>query len=150
MPGNKSNAPKPEDLDAQLLEELAAEEAKTGKSGTDWEPEPGDQVLGTVTGFEHHEKKDKSGYVAVIVLDAGAEEPVRVAVLRDILRDEVLKRKVQVGDRLAIRYVGQPAGKRYHRYVVAVAPAGPRDPEAAFSLKPREDSGDSDLVDGIS
>jgi hypothetical protein len=125
-----------------LLEQLDKEPAR----GNEWKPETeGDTILGTVSSFEHPKTKD-GRFLPVLILET-EDGPTRVAVLHSVLKNELLERGVQAGDRLAIRYVGkkiaEKSGRSYVAYRVAVAEEGPRDESKAFSLEPRsEDSGD--------
>ena len=120
--------------DEALLEELD----KAPDRGNEWDPEPGDTIVGTVLEFQHPKTKDGDRFLPVVILET-EDGPVRVAAGRQVLRDQLLERKVQVSDRLAIRYTGIPDGKRWHGYKVAVAESGPRDPSKAFTAEPRGD-----------
>lgn len=120
--------------DEALLEELD----KAPDRGNEWDPEPGDTIVGTVLEFQHPKTKDGDRFLPVVILET-EDGPVRVAAGRQVLRDQLLERKVQVSDRVAIRYSGIPDGKRWHGYKVAVAESGPRDPSKAFTTEPRED-----------
>jgi hypothetical protein len=128
---------------ADLLEQLDKEPER----GNEWKPEEeGDTILGTVASFEHPKTKD-GRYLPVLILETEDDGPTRVAVLHSVLKNELLERRVQTGDRIAIRYVGQKtaekSGRTYIAYRVAVSEEGPRDESKAFSLEPRsEDSGD--------
>jgi len=126
--------------------DLLAQLDKEPERGNEWKPEEeGDTILGTLETVEHPRTKD-GRYLPVLILETD-DGPTRVAVLHSVLKNELLDRKVQTGDRIAIRYVGkktaEKSGRSYVAYRVAVAENGPRDESKAFSLEPRsEDSGD--------
>lgn len=128
--------------DEDLLAALdAAEESGPGQ---DWQPEPRETVVGTVLRFEHPRTKAENRVLPVVVLeidgDDGPEE-LRVAVKHKVLRDELLKAKPEIGDRLAVRFLGQPEGKSYFVYVVSVKHEGARDESRRFTLEPLDDDG---------
>jgi hypothetical protein len=120
--------------DEKLLEELD----KAPERGDEWDPEPGDTIIGTLTEIQHPKTKKGDRYLPILILET-EDGPVRVAAGRQVLRDQLLEKKVQVHDRLAIRYTGVPEGKRWHGYRVAVAESGPRDPHQAFTTEPRDE-----------
>lgn len=127
---------------ADLLEQLDKEPER----GNEWKPtEEGETVCGTVTAFEHPKTKD-GRFLPIVVLDT-EEGSTRVAVLHAVLRNELTEREVQVGDRIAIRFVGkrtaEKSGREYVAYRVAVAEEEPRDESKRFTLEPRDmDPGD--------
>ncbi|MEZ5184294.1 MAG: hypothetical protein R2720_00975 [Candidatus Nanopelagicales bacterium] len=128
--------------DLDLLEQLDKEPER----GNEWKPETeGDTILGTITAIEHPKTKD-GRYLPVLILDTD-NGPTRVAVLHSVLKNELLERKVQTADRIAIRYLGkktaEKSGRNYVSYRVAVHEEGARDESKAFALEPHnEDSGD--------
>lgn len=135
---NKGNA---NPSDEELLEILDKEPERN-----EWDPEPGDTILGTVTGFEHPQTKDKKRFVPVLILEC-EDGPVRVAVVRNVLKKQLAEENdVQIGDRVAIRFLGKKEGKSgndYFGYKTALAQQGPRNPAKRFTLEPHaEDSGD--------
>lgn len=123
--------------DEELLEALDKEEERN-----EWDPEPGDTILGTVTGFEHPLTKDKKRLVPVLILEC-EEGPVRVAVVRNVLKKQLAEENdVQIGDRVAIRFLGKKEGKTgndYFGYKTSVAHREPRNPAKRFTLKPHDD-----------
>lgn len=121
---------------------LASLDAAPSGPGADWQPEPGDTIIGNVVRFEHPETKKDKRILPIVVLEVerdGAAEELRVAVKHKILGDELLDAKVQVGDRVAIRFLGQPEGKSYYKYLVRSVPIGPRDESQRFTLEPISD-----------
>ena len=130
------------DIDALL----DAEEAKG--PGDSWKPEtPGEQIQGTVTEIKHIWVEKSHKHLPAVVLETPEGDSVDVVASRDILRDELLAKQVQVGDLIGVRYLGQPEGKRYFRYAVANGAydkktktfTTPRDPEKAFTVEPSAD-----------
>jgi len=125
--------------DEDLLAKL--DSAPSGP-GNDWSPEPGDTVIGTVRRFEHPKTKTGDRFLPIVVLEVEATEgteELRVPVKHKILAAELLDAKVQVGDRVAIRYLGQPEGKNYYLYRLSAAAAGPRDESLRFTTEPVSD-----------
>lgn len=126
--------------DEDLLAKL--DSAPSGP-GNDWSPEPGDTVIGTVRRFEHPKTKTGDRFLPIVVLEVeateGTTEELRVPVKHRVLASELLDSKVQLGDRVAIRYLGQPEGKSYYLYRVSTAAAGPRDESLRFTTEPLED-----------
>lgn len=120
--------------DEELLEALD----KAPERGDEWDPKPGDTIIGTLTEVQHPKTKSGDRYLPILILET-EDGPVRVAAGRQVLRDQLLDKKVQVSDRVAIRYTGIPDGKRWHGYKVAVAESGPRDPNKAFTAEPRDE-----------
>lgn len=130
---------KPQSTDEDLLAKL--DSAPSGP-GNDWSPEPGDTVIGTVLRFEHPKTKTGDRYLPIVVLEIDGSEgtkELRVAVKHKILAAELLDAKVQIGDRAAIRFLGQPEGKNYYLYRVSIAAAGPRDESLRFTTEPVSD-----------
>jgi hypothetical protein len=129
---------------ADLLAELdQVEEA--------WSPvNSGDQVYGLVTGIDYIRTKVGST-MPLIRLTAPDGVAWKVGAGRAALRNELERRQVQPGDRLAIRYTGVTAGKDggrdFHGYKVAHQPVGARDASAAFDGS-REAHDDLGLVEG--
>lgn len=108
---------------------LAALDSPSLGSGAEWQPtKAGDTVIGKILRFEHPVTKAEGRILPIVILEVeGSDGPetLRVAVKHSILRDELLDRGAQIGDRVAIRFLGQPEGKRYFLYRVAVAANGP-------------------------
>ena len=121
---------------------LAALDSPSLGSGAEWQPtKAGDTVIGKILRFEHPVTKAEGRILPIVILEVeGSDGPetLRVAVKHSILRDELLDRGAQIGDRVAIRFLGQPEGKRYFLYRVAVAANGPREDALRFTLEPRD------------
>lgn len=118
-----------------------------------WTPErPGDQVFGVVTAVEYVRTKAGSTF-PVLRITAPDGIAWRVGAGRMQLRNELDRRKVQPGDRVAIRYTGltpgKDGGRDFHGYKVAHQPVGPRDPSLVFDGS-READDDLGLVAGAS
>ena len=91
--------------------DLLAQLDKEPERGNEWKPEEeGDTILGTLETVEHPRTKD-GRYLPVLILETD-DGPTRVAVLHSVLKNELLDRKVQTGDRIAIRYVGKKTASR--------------------------------------
>ena len=68
-----------------------------------------------------------------------------MAVVRNVLKKQLAEENdVQIGDRVAIRFLGEKEGKsgnNYFGYKTAVAQQGPRNPAKRFTLEPADDPG---------
>lgn len=95
-----------DDLDAALDQDYAE----------GWKPQPGEKLIGTVTAISSREG-DYGRYPIITVKKEDGTE-IAAHAFHDVLREELVNAKPQVGGRIAIKYVGQPAGKNYHVYRV--------------------------------
>lgn len=112
-----------------LLSQLDADER-------DWTPaQAGEQVYGVIAGIDY--MRAKNGNTFPMVRMAGPDGVTwKVIAGRAAIRGELDRRKVQPGDRIAIRYLGlvqgRDGGRDFHDYRIAHQPVGPRDPAQAF------------------
>jgi hypothetical protein len=117
---SKTNVPDP----------LAEIEAALEVEVTDWEPtEVGDQVIGYVREISYVETKN-GGRVGQVLIETKGGSRVSIWAGRTRLRKELARAKVQPGDALGVRYLGQVesknGGNAYFDYKVQVFRVGPR------------------------
>ena len=126
---------------------LDAIRTNLGRNVTEWEPEPGDAVVGYIHDIEYVESD--SGTFPVVHVRDDHDAIVTVACGRVTLRKQLVRMKAQVGDAIGIKYDGKVASKKggndFHQYRVDVVRIGERKPDEAF--RDPED-GDLGLVDG--
>ncbi len=84
-----------------------------------WRPEVGDAVIGTVVDIDEALSNFGEGVYPVITI-ARDDDSTEVAVhaFHTVLKHEVAKKRPQVGDRIGIKYLGVPQGKKYEAYRV--------------------------------
>lgn len=96
-----------------------------------WEPtEPGEQIMGRITGIEYTDTRN--GPVPVVVMTAEDGSRVRAFCGRRVLRRQLVQSRVQPGDLVGIRFLGEresKAGNRFFDYTVVVERSGPRRPD---------------------
>jgi hypothetical protein len=85
-----------------------------------WRPEPGDKLIGVVADLDERASQyDEDAYPVVTVeTDDGRE--LAFHAFHTVARNELAKQRPQIGDRIAIRYAGRPAGKSYEAYRIVV------------------------------
>jgi hypothetical protein len=113
-------------------------------------------VIGEVIGFSEFDGGYGPYPIVTLRLDDGSERAVHCQ--REVLSQELALQRPKIGETLGIKYLGQPEGKRYHRYTVMVerpegasfdwsryaAPGGERS-DARVSSPPAEANHDADI-----
>lgn len=121
-----------------------------------WRPEPGDELIGTVTALDQRDGFDGRAYPIVVVTDSDGVA-LSFHAFHTVAKAELAKLSPRIGERIAIQYLGvkrDDAGQsRYHRYAIravdrpadafdwrafgdpAVAPDVPAPPNA-FAAEP--------------
>ena len=75
-----------------------------------WRPEPGDTVAGEVVDI--NETNGGYGPYYILTIHDGHGEEVDVHAFHTVLRNELARRNVQIGDSLEITYLGRVSGGR--------------------------------------
>lgn len=88
-----------------------------------WRPEAGDQIVGTIVDISEGEG-DYGPYPIVTIETADGD--LAVHAFHTVLRKELAAKRPVEGDRVGIKYLGIPAGKKYEAYRVALERATPR------------------------
>lgn len=101
----------PDPFEQQL--EHATEHAQAWRFDVD-----GPLIIGHVVGFGEFDAGWGPYPIVTLRLADGSERSVHCQ--REVLSQELAKARPQVGERLGIKWLGQPEGKKYHRYVVRV------------------------------
>jgi len=78
----------------------------------------GPLIIGTVKGFGEFDAGWGAYPIVNLQLADGTERAVHCQ--REVLSRELAKARPQVGERIGIKWLGQPEGKKYHRYVVRI------------------------------
>jgi hypothetical protein len=78
----------------------------------------GATIIGEVVGFSEYDAGWGPYPILTLRLSDGSERAVHAQ--REVLQQELAKARPCVGERLGIKYLGQPEGKKYHRYLVRV------------------------------
>lgn len=86
-----------------------------------WRPDPGSQVVGRVASMQMRE--NEYGPYPAVILDPGDGPLILVHCFGAILKNEVDRAGLDVGDRMAVRYVGQRGERGLKEYVVRIAKA---------------------------
>jgi hypothetical protein len=80
-------------------------------------------IVGHVVGFGEFDAGWGPYPIVTLRLADGTERAVHCQ--REVLSQELAKARPRVGERIGVKWLGQPAGKKYHRYVVRIdRPAG--------------------------
>lgn len=109
-----------------------------------WKPEPGETVVGVLQRMETWETENGPANVAVIAQEATGE------LLWVFVTSAVLKKLWQQdnplpGDRVGIKFAGQPEGKEYNLYALVVDKAArPMKARVSEISPPALDDGGSD------
>lgn len=90
-----------------------------------WKPAPGDTLIGRVT--ELDTRVTVHGEYPLVVLETEDGRLVGVHGFHTVLKSELARRRPAIGDRIGIRFDGNPPGKDYKSYRVVVDHAQPRD-----------------------
>jgi hypothetical protein len=82
-----------------------------------WRPGVGDSIVGVVVDLDETLSNYGEGVYPVLTIarDSDGTE-VAVHCFHSVLKGEVAKKRPQVGDRIGIKYLGIPEGKRYELY----------------------------------
>lgn len=88
------------------------------QDSTGWKPNVGDKLVGTVV--EVSERDGDYGSYPLVVLETDSGELIAVHAFHTVLKSELARLKPSEGDRLGVKYLGVPPGKRYESYKVAV------------------------------
>lgn len=83
-----------------------------------WRPEVGDKLIGEITDLDERENQYGTYPVVTVLTDEGEE--LAFHAFHTVARNELAKRRPQVGDRIGIAYHGKPEGKEYELYRVVV------------------------------
>jgi hypothetical protein len=97
---------------------------------TGWRPQPGDKLIGTVTGLT--EGTGNWGPYPIVEVEQADGTIVAAHCFHTILRNEIEGRKPAIGDQIGIKYKGKRHGRdqEYEDYTVVVEP-GPNHHQAA-------------------
>lgn len=84
-----------------------------------WRPEVGDQIIGTILEISEAPGTEYGPYpLLTIAQDDGTE--VAVHAFHTVLKKELAAKRPVEGDRIGIKYLGIPSGKRYESYRVVL------------------------------
>lgn len=83
-----------------------------------WRPEPGEKLTGVIVDIS--EGSSDYGTYPLLEVQADDGRVVSVHAFHTVLKNELASKKPNVGDRIGIKYVGIPAGKRYETYRVVL------------------------------
>lgn len=88
-----------------------------GEHPVSWKPEPGDVLTGVIRRYSMVTLEESGDtYIAAI---QDAPDSVRSVFLSStVLKGEFSRQKPKVGEKVVIRYLGKPAGKRYHKFTL--------------------------------
>lgn len=110
-----------------------------------WRPEPGDRLLGDVIGITYTD--GKHGTYATVRVRERSGDIAEVVASHTTLRNKLTELKVQAGDKLGVKYLGEVSkvdgNGSYFDYSVARRGDDPRRPGDVFD--PDANSGDFDL-----
>lgn len=114
---------------------------------TEWNPEPGDKLAGTIAAVEVIDTKN--GAMPVLTITAPDGTDWRVAAGRTALRRQLVRCKVQPGDLIALKYAGlveSANGREYHDYIVRTDTRGVARDDRALVVDPKADDDSLGLV----
>lgn len=85
-----------------------------GEHPLSWKPEPGDVLTGVIRRYSMVTLEYGDTYICVV---QDAPDRVQSVFLSGaVLKGEFSRMKPKVGERVVIRYLGVPAGKKYHKF----------------------------------
>lgn len=88
------------------------------QDATGWRPEIGDKVVGKVV--EISERDGEWGTYPLVVLELDGGELIALHAFHQVFKSELARLRPSEGDRLGVKYLGIPPGKRYESYRVAL------------------------------
>jgi hypothetical protein len=83
-----------------------------------WKPQPGEKLIGTITDLDERENEYGTYPIVTVRTDNGDE--LAFHAFRTVAKNELAKKRPQVGDRIGIAYHGKPAGKEWEAYKIVV------------------------------
>jgi hypothetical protein len=117
-----------------------------------WDPDEGEQLLGTLVRYETRFSQKMNGDVRVAVVeDIDSDDTWSVFLSRSVLKNEFDKQSPRPGDTVGIKYHGRKTarngGMEYHHYSlrVARAPGSPPPPSSGPSTAAGDDPLDDDM-----
>lgn len=99
---------------ARTLEDRLNQEAAPG-----WRPEPGEQLVGTIVEISSA-TGDFGEYPLLVVEKTDGTGDVAVHCFHTVLKSEVAAKRPSEGDKIGIKYLGIPTGKKYESYRVVL------------------------------
>lgn len=82
-----------------------------------WKPEPGDKLVGTVVNLETGGEGSTFGsYPLLTIALDGSGELLMVHAFHSVLRRELSRKSVGMGDRLGIKYIGVREGGEFGKF----------------------------------
>lgn len=88
-----------------------------GEYPSAWIPEVGDCIAGVVRRYSQAELK-KVGLSWLCTVQTDDTTVQTIFLTNSVLKSEFARLKPKIGERISIRYLGIPANKEYHKYVV--------------------------------
>ena len=107
-------------------------EAELEVQESEWDPEPGEKVIGRMLDTDW--VKAKTGrWLPIVRLEKKDGSVVRVPAAREVIKRKLESEKAQPGDLIGLKYEGLAAskngGNEYHSYKLAVTRVGERGPD---------------------
>lgn len=99
---------------ARSLEDRLNQEFAPG-----WRPDAGEQLVGTIVEISSG-RGDYGEYPLLVVEKADGTGDVAVHAFHTVLKSELAAKRPSEGDRIGIKYLGIPAGKKYESYRVVL------------------------------
>lgn len=119
--------------------------------GSDWEPEPGDRLIGTVRDIDYRRTSD-GRVLPILTLDTRDGQALRVPAGRAALLAQLLKHRVQPGDLLGVQFDGKiipsGGGREYFGYRVTVRHTADRGADVLRDPATMTVDASADLVAG--
>ena len=112
-------------------EDWAAELArKASTSAEGWKPEKGEVIVGTVIDVEFF--TGEYGTYPIITVETTDGQEVNIHGFHTVLKNEIVKKRPQAGDKIAVAYHGKKEGKRggaaYESYALRLKREEGQDP----------------------
>jgi len=79
-----------------------------------WMPEPGDKIVGRIVELSTLESQYGEYPLIIVATDDGREFAIHC--FRTVLKNEVAKKRPQIGDRIGVKYFGKQPDKDFHGY----------------------------------
>ncbi len=106
-------SPLPPDSFEEQMAQLADSYAEAWRFETD-----GATIIGTVVGFSEWDAGWGPYPILTLRLADGSERALHAQ--REVLQRELAAVRPQIGERIGVKWLGQPDGKSYHRFQVRV------------------------------
>ena len=93
-----------------------------------WRPQVGETLIGEVVSIGERNSQFGEDVYPLLTVRTDEGRELHFHAFHTVARQELASQKPQIGDRIGIRYLGKPDGKKYEHYRIVVERAEPPAP----------------------